>query len=150
MSDNSINMEQALPAGLLRRIGAIFYDSLLVTALVFVCFAAVYIPLEMGLGIKDTQGHPLWTLYILFIIVGFHLWFWTHGGQTLGMRVWRIKLFNDEGGSVSYKQALVRYLVAILSVLPVGLGFIWALFDENKRTWHDIASHTRLVVIKKR
>ncbi len=79
--------------------------------------------------------------------VGFHLWFWTHGGQTLGMRAWRLRLVSDDGDKVTLRQALVRYAVAILSWLVLGLGFLWILFDGKKRAWHDIASRTRLVLV---
>lgn len=148
MSPTQTDLTSAKPAGLLRRLGAIFYDSLLVTAVVFVAFTAIYLPLAIGLGQQDTSDQPLWTLYIVCVIMVFFVWFWTHGGQTLGMRVWRIKLFSEDGTPVSYQQALVRFTVAILSMALLGLGFIWCLFNEDKRAWHDIASRTRLIVMK--
>ena len=141
---------QPLP-GLLRRLAALFYDAFLVAGLVVAAFTLVYLPLAMGLGIENLEEHPLvrhlMTAWILFVGVGFHLWFWTHGGQTLGMRAWRLKLVSAAGGPVTLKQALVRYGVAVLSWLALGLGFLWILFDREKRAWHDIASGTRLVLV---
>ncbi len=151
MSETTFSLENAALPGLLRRLAAMLYDALLVLALVVVAFTLVYLPLAMGFGLENLQEHPVFrtfmTLWMLFVGVGFHIWFWTHGGQTLGMRAWRLRLFSEEGGPVSLKQALVRYGVAILSWLVLGLGFLWILFDPQKRAWHDIASHTRLLLV---
>jgi uncharacterized RDD family membrane protein YckC len=127
------------------------YDTMLVLALVVVAFTLAYLPLAMGMGIENLAEHPvarhLMTLWMLFVAVGFHAWFWTHGGQTLGMRAWRLRLIADDGGKVALKQALVRYAVAILSWLALGVGFLWILVDREKRAWHDIASGTRLILV---
>ena len=144
------DLEDAVLPGLLRRLGAILYDSILVSGLVFAAFTVVYLPLAIGFGMEDSKGHPAYTLYLMTVAVGFHLWFWTHGGQTLGMRSWRLRVVNNTGGPVSLRQALIRYLVAVISLSACGLGFIWSLFDKQKRTWHDIASNTRLVLVQKR
>ena len=148
-----IDLSNAKIPGLLRRLGAILYDSMLVTAVVFAAFALLYLPLAVGFGMVDInytgQYKYLFFLYMLIVAVGFHIWFWTHGGQTLGMRTWSMRLFSNDGGSVSTRQALIRYLVAVISMLACGLGFLWSLFDREKRSWHDMASGTRLVSVKK-
>lgn len=147
------DLSNAKIPGLLRRLGAILYDSMLVTAVVFTAFALLYLPLAVGFGIVDIndtgQYKYLFFIYMLTVAVGFHIWFWTHGGQTLGMRTWNMRLFGNDGGSVSTGQALIRYLVAVISLLAFGLGFLWSLFDKEKRSWHDMASGTRLVSVKK-
>ena len=150
MSKSFPDFDQAVPAGIMRRLAAMLYDTVLVCALVVVAFAALYLPLAIGFGITETKNQPLWFIYMLLIVMGFYVWFWTHGGQTLGMRAWRIRLFSKDGGGVSYGQAAIRFLVAILSLGALGLGFIWSLFDEKKRTWHDIASGTQMVLMKKK
>ena len=151
--NQKIDLSNAKIPGLLRRLGAILYDSMLVTAVVFAAFTLVYLLLAFGFGIKDINELGLYKylffIYMLAVAVGFHIWFWTHGGQTLGMRTWSMKLFSEDGGKVSTRQALVRYLVAVVSLLAFGLGFLWSLFDKEKRSWHDMASGTRLVSVKK-
>ncbi|WP_456374501.1 RDD family protein [Thiolapillus sp.] len=151
MSEEKADLTHAAVPGLFRRLAAIFYDSVLVLALMAAAFTLVYLPLAVGLGLEDLRQYPyykhLMTLWMLIVGVGFHLWFWTHGGQTLGMRAWRMRLFSADGGGVSLKQALIRYAVAILSLLAGGLGFLWILRDREKRAWHDLASHTRLVLV---
>ena len=69
---------------------------------------------------------------------------WRGGGQTLGMRPWKLRLVGVDGPPTA--QALARrYAVATLSLLLGGLGFWWAWFDRDRLTWHDRASGTRMV-----
>lgn len=69
---------------------------------------------------------------------------WGRGGQTLGMRPWRLQVVAADGGTPSAAALWRRYAVASLSLLVAGLGFVWALFDRERLTWHDRASGTRL------
>lgn len=132
--------------GLGRRMAAILYDSLLLLAVLFVASALWLIPT----GGEAKPGHdPLRTLYLLLVAFAFFAWFWTHGGQTLGMRAWRIRLQNRGGGPVSLWQVMLRFIVAIGSWLVFGLGFLWSLIDKEKLTWHDRYSMTELVVLPK-
>lgn len=127
------------------------YDTMLVLALVVVAFALIYIPVALLFHVANLRMHPIYrdfmTTWILFVAIGFHVWFWTHGGQTLGMRAWRLKLVSENGWEVSLNQAITRYMVALLSWMALGLGFLWVWIDPQKRAWHDIASRTRLVLV---
>jgi uncharacterized RDD family membrane protein YckC len=133
--------------GLLRRLAAILYDSLLLLALLFIV-SAIHLALSGG---GEASGRPELLRSILFLLVsfGFFAWFWLHGGQTLGMRAWRIRLQSRGGGPITLWQALLRFLVAILSWLALGLGFLWSLWDREKLTWHDRYSMSELVVLPK-
>ncbi|WP_456416912.1 RDD family protein [Thiolapillus sp.] len=151
MNDIAHNLENAAEPGLFRRLAALLYDSVLVAALMAAAFTLVYLPLAIVFGMENIQDYPLYkaaiTTWMFAVGIGFHLWFWTHGGQTLGMRAWRIMLFSSDGRSPSLKQAVIRYAVAIVSLAALGLGFLWILIDPQKRAWHDIASGTRLVLV---
>jgi len=68
-----------------------------------------------------------------------------HGGQTLGMRAWKLQLQNMRPGPISWWQVLLRFMVALLSALLCGLGYLWMLIDKQKLTWHDRYSETRVV-----
>lgn len=132
---------------LLRRLAAIFYDSLLLLGLLFIASA-----LQLAVsGGEDASTTPdlIRSIFIVLISFSFFAWFWLHGGQTLGMRVWRIRLQNRDGGPITPWQAMLRFLIAIVSWLTFGLGFLWSLFDKEKLTWHDRYSMTELVVIPK-
>ncbi len=70
---------------------------------------------------------------------------WRHGGQTLGMRPWRLHLAGDDGAPPSWSALWRRYLVGTVSLLAGGLGFWWAWIDRERLCWHDRASGCRLV-----
>lgn len=74
---------------------------------------------------------------------------WRRGGQTLGMRPWRLRLIAADGNRPSWTALLIRYGVGTLSLLAAGLGFWWAWLDRDRLTWHDRASGTRLIRIPK-
>jgi len=74
---------------------------------------------------------------------------WRRGGQTLGMRPWRLKLESRDGTPLRRGQLWLRFAVATLSLLLGGLGFWWALVDRQRLTWHDRASATRLLRMPK-
>lgn len=75
---------------------------------------------------------------------------WHRGGQTLGMRPWRLRLTAVADAAPSWGALWLRYLVATLSLLAAGLGFWWALVDRERLTWHDRISGTRLLRQPKR
>ncbi|QBZ91518.1 RDD family protein [Pseudomonas viciae] len=147
------------PVGLGRRLAAMFYDFLLCTALLIVT-SGVYKMIQMAIIGEEKMralteagaldGDPLLSTVLLFVLFGFFAKFWTHNGQTLGMQVWCIRVQNADGTAITLWQALLRFVVSIASLLLVGLGFIWALFDKRKRSWHDIYSDTQLVRVPKK
>ncbi|HUH91141.1 MAG TPA: RDD family protein [Lysobacter sp.] len=69
---------------------------------------------------------------------------WRRGGQTLGMRPWRLRVVAADGGVPTWLALLIRYVVGNASLLLGGLGFWWAWIDRDRLTWHDRASGTRL------
>ncbi len=124
-----------------RYAAALFYDSLLLFSVLF--FAT-------GLLQWITQWNsPLLVLRIYLLVVWFwyFAWPWLRSGQTLGMAAWRIQLQTVEGTPLTWQHALRRFLMAGVSWFALGMGFWWAFIDKQHRTWHDLASHTRLVSI---
>jgi len=135
------------PSGLLRRLAAGVYDTLLVLAL-FV------IPTLLAMAFRGGEPIPpsnvLFQLLLLATAAAFFVWFWTHGGQTLGMRAWRIRVELESGASLTPRIAAIRFLVGMVSVAALGLGLWWILIDRQKRAWHDRATGTRVVVLPKK
>jgi uncharacterized RDD family membrane protein YckC len=127
--------------GLLRVLAAIVYDSLLLIAVLFLA-TAILLPFNGGEAF--TNHKIFYSLYLLTVSFCFYGWFWTHGGQTLGLRAWKTRVLNNECGVISWQQAFIRFIVAILSWGALGLGFLWIVFDKNQRSWHDMASKTEL------
>ncbi|EGW55661.1 RDD family protein [Candidatus Endoriftia persephone] len=138
-----IDIENAILPGFLRRLGAMFYDSLLLLALIMLSITLITLPLGMpeGNALLFFQLF-LWEIIPLLFFTGF----WVHGGQTLGMRAWRLRLVRSDGLPPTWRDALRRHLAALFSLVTFGLGFLWILVDPNKLAWHDHLSATRLVL----
>lgn len=81
--------------------------------------------------------------------MAFFGWFWTHGGQTLGMRAWKIRAVGIAGQPLNWRQALIRSFVAMLGAAVFGLGFLWMLVDSRRRCWQDIASDSQVIFLGK-
>ena len=56
---------------------------------------------------------------------------------------------RQSGGPLTVRLALIRYVVGLVSVVALGLGFLWILIDPEKLAWHDRAAGTRVVVLPK-
>ncbi len=138
-----------------RRLLALFYDMWPVVAMWFVVSAMFTVA-------YTTSGHdareniapfsPLqWLLWAsCWLVTGaYAVISWRRGGQTLGMRPWRLRVIAADGGRPTRAALMKRYLIGNVSLLLGGLGFWWAWFDRDKRTWHDRASGTRLVRMAK-
>ncbi|OYV77644.1 MAG: hypothetical protein B7Z66_03920 [Chromatiales bacterium 21-64-14] len=123
------------------------YDSLLLVAVLIVSTALVRWRAGDAIDPGHGASHIAFQLYLLLVIYGFFGWFWTHGGQTLGMRAWRIQVRRTDGGSVTWGRAALRFLGALFSALALGAGFLWVLVDPKQRAWHDRISGTVLVQI---
>ena len=129
---------------LIRRLAAVVYDTLLLVALFFL-FTVMLLPFTGGEAIAS--GNLLFTLYLLVISYLYFTWQWIHGGQTLGMKSWRVKLIGENQIGISWLSASKRFVLAIISWIIFGLGFIWALSNRNRITFHDRYSQTRLIVL---
>lgn len=132
--------------GPLRMLGVWFYDAMLLFSAWMVA-AAIAVALNGGEAIG--AGNPFLFLYLLTVSYVFLGWFWTHGGQTLGMRAWQVYLVSGEQTSLSWKQALLRFITALFAWLPLGLGQWWQWLSPDKLSWQDIASGSYLIVAEK-
>jgi uncharacterized RDD family membrane protein YckC len=126
--------------GFLRRLAAQIYDLLLLIALLFIA-TALLLPFTSGEAVISEYA-LIYRIYLIVISFLFYGWFWTHGGQTLGLRAWKIKVLTLDQKSINWTQSLVRFTTAILSLGFCGLGFLWIMIDKNKRGWHDHLSKT--------
>jgi uncharacterized RDD family membrane protein YckC len=144
--------ESLPPASLPRRLAAMLYDSLLLLALLMIV-TAFFLPFTGGEAVR-WQAFPLLTLLYWCALAGAVLVYfglpWTARGQTLAMTTWRLRVQRDDGCLLTWRDVAVRLSASLLSWLPAGLGFIWVLFDRERRAWHDALSGTRVVVLPKR
>ena len=142
------NRQNQKVAGFLRILASIFYDSILLTAVLF--FATMFlliIPEEIRNSSSSIQVvKVIWYLLVSYI---YFAGFWLKGGQTPGMKPWKITLVNREGDPASPKQATLRFFSAILSWALAGTGFLWMIIDRNHYSLHDHLSGSKLIVIEK-
>ncbi len=153
-----------------KRLLAAFYDGFLLLATMFFA-TALTMPFTKGEIAADNNIYM--SLYLLVVIYIFYGWFWTHGGQTLGMRVWKQQLVQFDGTAVTWRQSLIRLLTGLPAwlLLLVGLllwivpdkinlaeslqgipnwafavtGFIWVVLENRSNTWRDKLSGTQVI-----
>lgn len=123
-------------------------------ALVYDLFPALGLWFAVGaLAVLLNRGEPVYggtvagwlELLALWLVTGgYAVLSWRRGGQTLGMRPWRLRLVAADGRGPAWRALLLRYVVGTASLLLAGLGFWWAWIDPDRLTWHDRASGTRL------
>lgn len=135
------------PAPFLARIAAMIYESLLVTAVIFVA-SFIVIPV-VGEMHAPWQRH-LYQVYILGVLFAYFSAFWMRSGQTLAMKTWRIRLVTVDGSRLTLKQAALRFILALLGLLLAGAGFWWALFDRDRQFFHDRIAGTRLIRVPRK
>ena len=135
-----------------RRFAAIVYDTFLLAALWMIATMAMTLV---------APNHPIVLRFVVFWIgFAFLGWFWTHGGQTLGMRAWRVRVERFNGEPIHIATALLRYMAGLAPIVlalycvsisgwiasPIALaGFIPCAFDARKRALHDLVAGTQLV-----
>jgi uncharacterized RDD family membrane protein YckC len=144
-SDNAVPPGSA---GLLRRLAALFYDALLITALLM-CVTGLVLLLSGGRAVAAESPAGWMLAYRILLVMVVFAYFgisWTRGGQTLGMLAWHIRVVRVDGARLRWRDAAARLLAAVLSWLPAGMGYLWLLVDRDRLTWHDRLSRTRVVM----
>src|SRR5687768_3524120 len=106
----SVPTERLPSAGVLRRLGAMFYDLLLVVA-VLIVLTSLMLPLAGGEAVtvgpysKWKHGFQLLELVVIIIYFGVP---WTRSGQTLGMQAWRLRVEREDGARLGWADVLKR------------------------------------------
>ncbi len=170
------------PASLGLYLGSLLYDTMLVSAVLFAASLIYMIPIALNLDIDSSQKtnlsttafqSPIYKSWIFMVWFGFFAWFWTRAGQTLGLRVWKLRIETYDGQLMSLWQALFRFFSSLspwflalflyhLSgkiesfndayrywVLLIGFSSIaWSIFDKEGLSLHDRFSETRIVSSK--
>ena len=144
MSDTST----ATPATLWQRLLAGVYDLLPLLGIWFLA-GAIALGLTGGAIEAHAQMRNLLTqVLVLTFTAAYFVISWARGGQTIGMRAWRLRVTRADGARVEWPRALLRFGVALVSLAALGLGFWCALFDPRQRTWHDVVAQTSIVKLE--
>jgi uncharacterized RDD family membrane protein YckC len=98
-------------------------------------------------GILDRNPMAVGAVGLFLAMLGlYELYFGGISGQTLGMKLVGIRLISPRGTAPGPGRGLLRLLALALSVLPAGLGWVWALFDREHRALHDHLAGTYVIV----
>lgn len=119
---------------IVRRTAALAYDIFLLFSVLFI-IGAIAVLLNGGSAVNPALLAPV-SIIISFL---FFAWFWNHGGQTLGMRAWQIKLTDKDGNNPGWTNCLIRF--AVMS-LTIGTSTLWVMFNKNAQSLQDILSNT--------
>jgi uncharacterized RDD family membrane protein YckC len=129
-------------APLFRRLLSLVYESLLLAALLM----AGALPFSLAAQAADHLAtRPLFQLYLLAFAAVYFAWQWLHGGQTLPMKTWRLKVVTREDAPLTRGHALKRLVFAIAGTALCGAGFLWALADRDRRFLHDRLAGTKII-----
>lgn len=174
---------RAKPASLTLYLAALLYDTLLVSSVLFLASILYIIPIAVNSNIDSSQTQnlsntafqsPLYKTWIFVIWFTFFAWFWTKAGQTLGLRVWKLRIQSNNGHLMSLWQALLRFFSALTpwlialflyhlagkteliadpykyGILLIGFSSVlWSVFDKEGLSLHDRFSETQIVCRKK-
>lgn len=158
-------MTDLLPCPPWRRLLALVYDLLIVLAIMMTVGLACQ--LATGGRLIATGAHvavPAWYPLLQGVVVAaYFIASWRRGGQTIGMRPWRIRVRRHDGAAISLRQAVLRLLVGAAPLLLLALAprlglrvtlwailgawaleFAVALFDPRRRALHDVVAGTEV------
>ena len=153
MPSNASDTPIAAPAPLWRRFAAMLYD---VFPLVGLWFLAALL-WNLASGAHYNVAHPdyaqhggmlsqaLLQLWLLVVTGAYFLISWTRVGATIGMRAWKVRLVREDGARIDVRTAVLRFVLALLSLALLGGGFWYARFDPQRRTLHDRICATRML-----
>ncbi|MBA3032683.1 MAG: RDD family protein [Gammaproteobacteria bacterium] len=130
-------------AGIRRRLAGMLYESLLLLGVLSVSFMLPHIAL--GMIWEIVLPGSLLVIHVFLVMGGYFIWYWHHGGQTLAMQTWKLKLVSTNDTPPTLNQLFLRYLLSWPSLLLYGAGLLWALFDRDRQFLHDRLSGTRII-----
>lgn len=143
--------------GLPRRVAAMVYDTLLLMA-ISILYGAIVTGLNVLItGAPETGARIAWGNFGVVVFIGwiltlvwFFCYFWTKSGQTLGMKTWRMKVFDEHTMDLpSLPQCVIRCCCAPFSLLLLGAGYWTMYLRKDRQTLHDAISKTRVLLLEK-
>ncbi|WP_218397287.1 RDD family protein [Alteromonas lipotrueae] len=131
-------------AGFGIRFGASIIDTLLLLAITFPLLHLIY-----GNGYWTAEDSVVGIVdvlisYVLPLIAT--ILFWVYKSATPGKMVLNVKVVHAKTGSApTIRQSIIRYIGYYVSIFPLGLGFLWVLWDTKKQGWHDKMAGTVVI-----
>lgn len=133
------------PAKFSQRLGAYLLDTLIVVVAAAVIGGIVGL-LTYFAGVAEAALDPVAQLVGWIVSLGYFIALeGSESGATVGKGRLDVKVVAADGSRAGYGKATGRNFAKFLSGIPLGLGYLWALWDAENRTWHDMLSGTRVV-----
>jgi uncharacterized RDD family membrane protein YckC len=132
------------------RLIAYIIDSILIGVIVVVA-TIVFGLVFAGAVASDSAGAVvggtlLYVIVILAVSLAYFPWFWARGGQTPGMKMFRLRVVRDaDGGQISGVSAVLRLFGFWVNSVVFYIGFIWIFVDKRRRGWHDLIAGTVVI-----
>ena len=138
------NSDTETRASLLRRLLALLYDSILIIG---IYMSYVILITYLNGSALESQVEKLFLQFsFIFFIFLFYCYFWKfNNGQTLGMQVWKIKLFSSESDNISILRMIYRCFLSLFFSLLFLSNFIFIIFNRERKTLGDYFSKTKLL-----
>jgi hypothetical protein len=119
------------------------YDLLLLAGVLMLA-GFILVPIGQALGLDSHDRQIFTRIWAIAVVSSYYLWFWTHGGQTLPMKTWRLRLCNQDGSPLGLDRALLRLVLLASGWGLGGAHLLWAFLDRDKQFLHDRILGTRI------
>jgi uncharacterized RDD family membrane protein YckC len=127
------------------RLLALAYDALPMIPLLMMV-SVLFLWLNGGRTIEHEPWLQFAASASMWLAVGaYFVLSWRRGGQTMGMRPWRLCVVARDGGAPDSRQLWLRYTVATLTP---AVGLLWACFEKERRALYDLAAGTAFVRLR--
>ena len=169
MTNSAVNDTESpllAPAPLKHRLLCMVYEAMLLFGVLFIATWLFSTLLQQRHALYLRDALQDW----LFLVLGLYFcWFWTHGGQTLAMKTWDLRLLDRDGTRLSWKRAVIRYALCwlwflpglavakligaqgwMLLLLPAANVVLWSLsarLDADRQFLHDRMARTRIALV---
>lgn len=138
--------------GFLRRTCAFFVDILVLSLLSLLLFYVSYVGYSVGLAFHhrplslENAGVFLRLILLawLFLAAGYFVLFHGMEGKTVGKWLLGLRVVGAHQKPITYSQALVRWFGTLFCTF-IGTGFLWILFNRERRGWHDLLARTWVI-----
>jgi uncharacterized RDD family membrane protein YckC len=127
------------------KLGACFIYEALVVAAISLVGVSIFVLLagDATHGIK----RYILQLFLLISVGVYYVWCWQKSGQTLAMQTWKLKLVRQDGRLLSLSMAILRYLLAFVSLILFGFGFLWIFVDCDRLFLHDRLLKNKIIYV---
>ncbi len=134
----------AISPPLWRRVASMLYEGVLLFGVVVVVGLLYGVATQQRHALQGATGLKV----LLFVVLGaYFVWFWTHGGQTLAMKTWHLRLVRRDGGPVPVGRAVARYLASWLWFLPALAGVALAGVKGSGAVATAVAANAAVILI---